>query len=452
MPNSAIPGSVDLFAPGHLGELTRQVAPELIDIALETGGGIEQRLRRIPSRVVVYLLLAGTLFAGEGWPHVWAHLTAPFPAASPRPAKSSLTAAMRRVGPKPLRELFALLAGPGITSVQQAARFAGRRVVAIDGTQIPIADTEANRLAFPKGSSGPNGPAGYPMIRLVTLVACGTRSVIEAVFGSDRVGELTYADRLIPSLKSGMLLLGDRNFATYKLFTQIARHGADFLIRGKTGNGAMKLPAIRYLPDGSFLAIAAGVRVRVIDAVITITTDAGIRLSEYRLITTLIDPAEAPAERLVQLYHQRWEIETTYCELKSTILGGRVLRARYPSGVEQEVWALLTVYQALRQAMSDAILHRNDLAAGRLSFTTALLAAREQIARATGAMPDTPADLIGKIGAAILENLIPLQGPRTRPRVIKRAISKYRAKGRDIDRRTYPATLRTRIQQTKPDP
>lgn len=164
-----------VFAPGHLGDLTRIVPPEMVDAALEAAGGKQQRLRRLPSRVVVYLLLAGALFAGQGWQRVWARLTADFPDPVPRPSGSALTAAFRRVGPGPLRALFTLLAGPGLTRAQQAVRFAGRLVVAIDGTQIAVADTEANRVAFPKPRGGPNGEAGYPMIRLVALVATGTR-------------------------------------------------------------------------------------------------------------------------------------------------------------------------------------------------------------------------------------------------------------------------------------
>ena len=440
-----------VFAPGHLGELTGIVPPEMVDAALEIAGGTQQRLRRLPSRVVMYLLPAGALFAGQGWQQVWSRLTAGFPDPAVRPSGSALVEAMRRVGPRPLRELFAMLAGPGLARASQVVRFAGRLVVAIDRAQIPVADTEANRVVFPKTRGGPNGDPGYPMIRLVALVAVGTRMIIDAVFGTDQVGELSYADRVAQALRPGMLLLGDRNFATYKLFTRIRHVGADFLIRGKHGTGAMRLPATERLADGSYLTDAAGVTVRVIDAAVTITTEAGTRTGQYRLITTLLDPNIASATQLVRLYHDRWEIETAYCELKSTILGGRVLRARYPSGVTQEVWALLTAYQVLRTAMTGAILHHTDIDPDRLSFTTALHAARDQIVQTTGLIAEVTIDLVGRIGTTLLADLMPARRTRTRPRVIKRAISKYRAKGQDIDRHTYPATLRTRILTPDPD-
>lgn len=436
----------DPFSSGHLGELTRIVPPEMIDAAVETAGGKQQRVRRLPSRVVVYFLLAGALFAGQGWQHVWSRMTD-----AGRPSKSAITEAMRRVGPKPIRELFTFFAGAQPAAAGQTVRFARRLVVAIDGTQIPVADTEANRVLFSKPRGGPNGEAGYPMIRLVAIVAAGTRQILDAAFGSDSTGELTYADRVATILRPGMLLLGDRNFATYKFFTTIASHGAEFLIRGKTGNGAMKLPVMTRLPDGSYLSVAAGLPVRVIDAAVTITTEKETHTGQYRIVTTLLDPREAPAQHLITLYHDRWEIETAYCELKSTILGGRVLRARYPSAVTQEVWALMTAYQILRTAMADAILTDPGITADRLSFTTALLAARDQIIKTSTAIAETTIDLVGHIGAAILSDLVPARRTRTRPRVIKRAISKYRAKGRNVDRRTYPATLHTRILTPAPD-
>lgn len=442
----------DVFAPAHLGELTGVVPPEMVDAALEAGGGRERRLRRLPSRVIVYLLLAGALFVGHGWSYVFSRLTAKDDGRVRTPARSALSGAMRPVGPRPLRELFHLLAGPGTAGTGRRTRFAGRLVVALDGTRAPIADTERNRMVFPEPRGGPNGQAGYPMVRLVALIATGTRSMIDAVFGTDRVGELSCADTLLGALRSPMLLLADRNFAAHRIFDRVAAAGADFLIRARTGRRAMKLAPVERLPDGSWLARVRGRLVRVVDATIRVTTRTSTSTSEYRLITTLLDPATAPAERLVGLYHDRWEIETAYCELKSTILDATAGRARHPSGVEQELWALLATYQVLRIAMCDAILHRPDIAPDRLSFTTALRTARDQIDLAAAAIARTTVDLIGQIGTALLADLLPERRIRTRPRVIKRAISKHRAKSRDVDRRTYPATLRTQIHPPPPSP
>jgi hypothetical protein len=434
-----------VFAVGHLGELTQVVPFDLVDEALAVSGGLQSRVRRLPSRVVVYLLLAGALFTSMGWAQVWARLATSLPMNLPVPAPSSITAAMRRVGPAPLKALFDLLKGPAAVTATQGMRFAGRLVVAIDGTQVPLPDTPANLLVFPKAKAGPNGPAGYPMLRLVGLVACGTRTLLDAVFGSDRTGELTYAQDLVTTgaLRPGMLLLGDRNFSATAFITTVTGVGADFLIRAKTHSTALKLPALRRLPDHSFLSRIGEVTVRVIEAAITITTaDGTLTRAGYRLVTSLLDPEEAPATALVRLYHERWEIETSYCELKSTLLGGRVLRGRHPAAVAQETWALLTTYQVLRTAMTDAVLHRPDIDPDRTCFTIALNAARDQIIKATSIINNTHIDLVGRIGTAVLNALLPARRDRTRPRVKKRAInSKYRAVGHDLDHRTHKTTI-----------
>jgi Insertion element 4 transposase N-terminal/Transposase DDE domain len=455
--DSVITHAPGVLAVGHLGELTQVVPFDLVDEALASAGGLQHRVRRLPSRVVVYLLLAGALFSGLGWARVWSRLTASLPVPLPAPAGSSITAAMRRVGPKPLKALFDLVKGPAAVTATQMTRFAGRLVVAIDGTQIALPDTPANLSAFPKAKAGPNGPAGYPMLRLVALVACGTRTLLDAVFGSDLTGELTYAGDLVTTagttgaLRPGMLLLGDRNFSATGFVKTVASTGADFLIRAKTHSTALKLPVLRRLPDGTFLSRVGEVTVRVIEATITLTPADGaderaLTHNTYRLITSLLDPDEASATGLVRLYHERWEIETSYYELKSTILGGRVLRGRHPAAATQETWALLVAYQVLRTAMSDAVLHRPDIDPDRAAFTIALNAARDQIVRAAGIISHTRVDLVGQIGTAILDDLLPARRSRTRPRVKKRAISsKYRAIGRNIDHRTHRTTVQIRI-------
>ncbi|WP_205787259.1 transposase domain-containing protein, partial [Specibacter cremeus] len=163
-----------------MGELTWAVPFEMVDAALETAGGKEQRVRKLPSRVVIYLLLAGVLFADQGWKQVYARLVSGLPAPLKNPSASALSEAMRRVGVAPLRELFTLVKGPAVTGTRQVTRFAGRLVVAIDGTQLAVADTEANRARYPKPRGGPNGEAGYPMLRMVAILTAGTRSVLEA--------------------------------------------------------------------------------------------------------------------------------------------------------------------------------------------------------------------------------------------------------------------------------
>jgi hypothetical protein len=435
------------FAPGHLGELTQQVPFEMVDVVLAETGTCQRRMRDLPARVVVYLLLAGCLFAGLGYRQVWLRLVAGLDGLPvPDPTAAALSQARRRLGPAPLRALFDLLRGPAATTAGPV-RWKGLLVCAIDGTIMSVPDSPANLDRFVKQRGGPCGGGSYPTLRLLTVLACGTRTIIDAVFGPTTAGETTYAKRLVASLHTGMLILADRNFAAGYLLAAIADTGAHLIVRARTGTGpgVPHLPVLRRHRDGSYRSTFGGRIVRVVDAEITISTSAGTRTGVYRLITTLPDPRRHPAAALIRLYHQRWEIETAYLELKSSILGGRVLRARTPTGIDQEVYALLVTYQILRTAMTDATNTIPDLDPDRASFTTALHAARDQLVQATGVIAETVIDLVGRIGRLVLDNLLPDRRLRVNARTVKRAISKYNARGPNIDRRTYKATLNINI-------
>ncbi len=422
------------FAPGHFGELTQIVPFEMVDAVLESTRTVQARVRALPSRVVVYLLLAAALFAELGYAQVWARMIAGLDGIDVAdPGSSALAQARRRIGVKPMRALFDLVRGPAAG----APRWRGLLVCAIDGTSLFTPDTPANLAAFGRAGGG-NGPSGYPMLRMLTVVACGTRTVLDAVFGTVSVGETTYAPKLLGCLRHGMLLLADRNFAAADLIGQVAATGADLLFRGKISR---KMPVIEHCGDGSWLSRIGTTTVRVIDAQIVVRLAGGPRRTErYLLITTLIDHRRHPATELVTLYHQRWEIETSYLELKSTILGGRVLRARTPDGIAQETYALLTTYQALRIAMSDATTTTTTTDPDRAGFSIALNTARDQVIQAAGVIADTTIDVIGKIGHAVLDHLLPIRRRRTSPRIVKRAISKHRAKG-PVDRNSYNITV-----------
>jgi hypothetical protein len=433
------------FAPGHLGELTQQVPFEMIDAVLAQTRCLQRRVRDLPSRVVVYLLLAGCLFAELGYRQVWQRLVAGLdglPVADP--SETALTKARRRVGPQPLRALFDLLRGPAASMAGQV-RWRGLLVCAIDGSILFAADSAANLARFSKQRGGRTGGSSYPMLRLVTVMACGTRSVMDAVFGPITRGETTYAKDLLTRLPAGVLLLADRNFAAGHLLKIVTGRQAHLLVRAKTGRGGPKLPVLHRFADGSFRSVFGGQPVRVIDAKISIATKAGTATGVYRLITTLLDAHAYPATAMLRLYHERWEIETAYLEIKSSILGGRVLRARTPQGVDQEIHALLVTYQILRTAMTDATNSATNSATStdpdRASFTIALNAARDQVVQAAGVITDTDIDLIGKIGRLVLDNLLPERRLRINTRTVKRAISKYNARGPNIDRRTYQATI-----------
>src|SRR5262249_22768969 len=266
-----------------------------------------------------------------------------------RPSGTALWHARVRVGAKPLRALFDLLRGSAASVRTAGVWWCGMLVAAIDGTVLDVPDSGDNRAHLGRHRSQ-HGTAGYPQIRLVALVACGTRAVIDAVFGPKDDGETTHARRLLRSLHPGMIVLLDRGFDSNAFLAAVAGTGADFLVR-LTGN--RRPPVLRRYRDGSYLSIIGGIQVRINECEITISTTDGTHTRVYRLATTLLAHQRFPAFQVVKLYHERWEVESTYLEIKSTLLGRRVLRSPHPALIAQEVYALLAVYQVVRIAIAD---------------------------------------------------------------------------------------------------
>ena len=421
-----------LFAPGHLGELTRIVPFEMVDAVLDQCRARERRLRAMPSRVVVYLVLAAGLFAQLGWPGVWQKLCGGIGVVA-APAASALWEARTRVGPGPLKALFALLAGPTTGS----ARWKGLAVCAIDGTLLDIPASQDNLSVHRSTGATKWAGAGYPQVRLVALVAAGSRAVLAAAFGPASRGETKYAARLLGAMGPGQVVLADRGFDAAWLLAAVRATRAHLLFRMNTQ--AKPVPITR-LSDGTWLVRRGDLILRLIEAEIAIATEAGTQTGHYRLLTSMVNPRRYPAGQIAALYHQRWEIECAYCELKSTLLRRRVLRGKHPHAIDQEIWALLALYQAIRLAIADAVLGEG-ISELQASFTIARETARDQLTRAQNILDDETIDLKGMIGQQLLANPLPDRRPRKAPRVVKRAISKYHARKNHIDRRTYKATL-----------
>ncbi|WP_369221824.1 hypothetical protein AB5J52_09040 [Streptomyces sp. R39] len=159
--------------------------------------------------------------------------------------------------------------------------------------------------------------------------------------------------------------------------------------------------------------------------------DGTVRTEQWRLLTSLLDPAAHPATELVDLYHQRWQSETTYFSVKATVPDGRVLRSRSLTGLDQEVYALLTTYQALIRAAADTACTRRGLDMDRISLTVLQTTAADTVTTATGILPPAgPAKLVGTIGRAVLDALHPALHParhrhRVKARTRKNPTSKY---------------------------
>ena len=447
----AVTAAEGVFAPGHLGELTQYLPFELVDDVLEQTRTVQRRVRLVPSRAGVYFVLALGLFPRLGYSRVWGKLTCGLAGLDlPVPSEKALRDLRRRLGPAPLKALFEVVAGPLAWPRTPGTRFGSLRTVAFDGcNSLKIADTARNRAWAGKGR-GSCGEAAYPALRLMTLAETGTRALLGAVAGNaaDR-DEATLARQLMHLLAAGMLVLADRAFDTNRFLSAVAGTGADLLIRVKSTRTPL---VIAHLDDGSFLSDIGGLTVRIIAARIDTAGADGSRAGGcYRFITTLTDHRRYPAEALVQLYHERREIETAFLALRHTLLGGRVLRSGDPPGVQQELWALLTIYQLLRMAMVTAAETRPGTDPDRASFTTAMQTAIGELTSARGIItPPGPPDLAGAIGRAVLATLLPARRPRYSTRTIRCPTSRYSS--RDDTRPTTTTTTTTTITTIPPPP
>lgn len=364
--------------------MTQIIDFDLVNAVLEETGTREKRLRLLPSRVVVYFVLALALFESCSYRATWGKLTAALTKLSlTRPSVSSLSRARRRIGTAPLRRLFETLAGAVGLPGQPGVFYRGLRTVAIDGTCLHVPDEKQITWRYPK-RAGDKLEFGYPLLRLLVLVECGTRALLAAAFGPETEGELSYAHRLLGALDRTMLLLADAGFDAALFLHDVAASGAQFLVR----SSARRRPTITHrLPDSSYLArIGYGtlpgplLLVRIIETQVTVTlADGTVRHEQWRLITSLLEHSRYPARELVDLYHERWQAETTYYSIKATMLDGRVLRSRSIPGIDQEVYALLTAYQALIRAAGDATFTQPGLDMDRISFTILIEAAADTI-------------------------------------------------------------------------
>ena len=333
-----------------------------------------------------------------------------------------------------------MLAGPAAQPATPGIRFGRYRTVASGGcTSIKVPDTARNR-AWQGKMKASLGVTGYPAAELMTLAETGTRALLGAVFGPPATGETEYARKLLHLLAPDMLVLAGRGFDATAFPGEVAAAGAAFLVRL---TARRRLPVMARLDDGSFLSRIGDLTVRIIEANVTVTCADGTRYAgRYRLASTLADHRRYPAMALIRLYHERWEHEVAYLALRHTLLTGRVLRSQDPAGLEQEIWALLCLYQALRRAMVTAVETIPGTDPDRASFTIALETAKQTLTAAAGVLT-TGADLAGRIGRAVLDSLLPPRRPRVSTRKVKSPLSRWNKADPSRPARSTPVTAMT---------
>ena len=341
----------------------RVVPAEVVHQVLDEHGRNSQRLRSFPAVAGVYYCMALSLYPEAAYEEVFSVVAqglawAAGAAAPARVAKSSISGLRSKIGAAPLAELVRRCCVPmADAQTHPHAFYAGLRLVAIDGScfELPDEADNAQTFGYPGSRTSVAGHAGYPQARCAVLVECATHAILGANVGPYRTGEWELTVPLLPQLAPGMLCMADRGFNGFEHWRQAKATGAELLWRcGST----WQLPVQRVLDDGSFLSVIRptgvgraqaaeqAITVRVIEYALPGLPDAQPR---YRLLTTLLDPQRAPAMELAELYHQRWEIEAVFDELKTHLRQSRrVLRSKTPELVRQEFYGWVLAHYAVR--------------------------------------------------------------------------------------------------------
>jgi len=359
--------------------LARVYPAELVQQALNEHGVNSQRVRSFPAVTATYYCMALSLYPEAAYEDVFAVVAQGLAwmqagQAVPTLAKSSISAARSKIGSAPLQALHERACVPLANAKRQPhAFYAGLRLVAIDGSNFEIPDEPANATAFGYPGSR-TGHAGYPQAQCAVLMECATHAIIGANLGPYRVPEWDICKPLLARLNSSMLCLVDRGFNGYAHWKAARDTGAQLLWRCMANR---QLPVVKMLNDGSYLSViypdaksrrsrGGEITVRVIEYALPGVPDAQAR---YRLLTTLLDHTQAPALELATLYHERWEVEAVFDELKTHLVQRRrTLRSKTPEGVRQEFYGWVLTHYAVCWLMHQAAsAHR--LRQRSLSFT-----------------------------------------------------------------------------------
>ena len=379
-----------------LGVVAKTFPLEKIRASLAASGKESVRQRDLPAHVVVYYVIALALYMQSSYREVLRCLLEGIqwlvePGAGINVAgNSGISQARTRLGWEPVRQLHDEVVRPVAVAATKGAWYRAWRLISVDGSTLDVADEKGNNEAFGRPGAS-RGESAYPKIRFVSLVENGTHVLFGSRMADYATSEVTLAKTVLPSLGKGMLCLADRGFFGFEMWKQAAATGADLLWRVRKN---IHLPCEKRLPDGSYLSCIYpsqqdqrrgrnGIVVRVIEYRLE-----GVEGAEplYRLATTILDHELAPAAELAALYHERWEIETAFDELKTHLRGAHiVLRSKTPDLVRQEFYGLLMAHFAVRGLMHEAAL-RADKDPDRLSFLHAVRVVRRKMA-AFGAIP-----------------------------------------------------------------
>jgi hypothetical protein len=419
-------------SPPDVQGFRRHINPEWIDQALESTGTATVRRRRLPAEQVIWVVLGMGLFRDRPLEDIVSKLDLALPGVGTI-ARSSVSQARERIGSEPLRWLFDRCGSTWAHRSANAHPWRGLRLYGMDGSTVRVPDTPENREAF-GGHKSHGTVSSYPMVRIVVLMALRSHLLAAANFGRyEGTYELEYAKPLCESIPESSLTVLDRGYFGAPLLLGIeAGRDRYWLIRGKS---KLKMKVVEHLgPGDNIVEMTVSADARKQDPSLPRTWLArhiryqipGFR--EQFLMTSLRDSARFPADEIVALYHERWELELGYDEIKTDLLDREeAIRSKKPDGVRQELWGVLLAYNLVRLEM-ESIADQEKIAPTRISFIESLRLIRDEWEWLSVTSPGAIPKRLATLRRNVKRYILPPRRKRAYPRLVKLKMSNYNRK------------------------
>ena len=427
--------------PEDLSQFRKDIDPEWVEAALQATGTATIRKRRLPAIQVIWLVIGMALFRNRSITEVASSLDLALPTSNggPTAARSAVSKARGRLGEEPLAWLFTRCAHEWAYASANRDRWRDLALYAVDGMTLRVSDSDANREHFGLASGGSKrGDSGYPLVRLVAVMAVRSHLIANVAFGPYKHGEYTYAAELWDTMPDDSLTLIDKNFLSAALLLSLQKDGKNrhWLLPAKSTTKWRRLKRLGKGDELIEMDVSKEAR-RKNPSLPKTWTARAIRYQRKgfkprTLLTSLVDPDLYPANEIVELYHERWEIELGYGEIKTDMLDAtkRPLRSKTPQRVHQEIWGILIAYNLIRLEM-ERIADKANVKPTRISFVMVYqhicLELIGYVFTAPGAIPKRLRELRAHVKRFILP---PRKPERTYPRAVKVKMSNYAKKRR----------------------
>jgi hypothetical protein len=429
-------GAVAAISPEAFEDLRRDVDPEWVVQALEATGTATLRTRRLPAEQVVWLVIAMALFRNRSIHDVVTKLDLALPGISLTVAPSTVVEARARLGAEPMEWLFEISAEHWTHQSARTHSWRGLALYGVDGTTLRVPDSPANAAHFGYARSV-RGESAYPMVRAVGLMVLRSHLLAAVAFGPYETSEIAYAVNLWPSVPSDSLTIIDRGFLSARILLALARDGTNrhWLIRTKKNQRWRVLQRLSPRDAIVEMEVSREARRKQPDLpkvwVARAVTYQRKGFRTQTLLTSLLDPKVFPADEIATLYHERWELELGYDEIKTEMLDREeAIRSKSPTAVTQELWGVFLAYNLVRLEMQ-RVADDAGVEPTRISFVAALRLICDEWLWCAIATPGAIPKHLRNLRAALTTLILPpRRTDRSYPRAVKIKMSNYARKRR----------------------